>query len=916
MPSSFLTTKLRPPRLRPDVIHRARLLQRLEQSNTQPLILISAPAGFGKSTLLTDWLAHPAAPHAAWLALDQADNQPVRFWQSALAALARVMPTACQAVNPLLYLADPPPIDEILTVFINEIALLPAAYALVLDDYHLIESPAIHEAITFLIEALPNNLQLVLLTRSDPPFPLARWRARHLLTEIRAHDLRFAPAEIAAFFANFSARQAVPPLTPADLAILEERTEGWAAGLQLAQLSLQGHPDVTGFIQTFGGNHRQVLDYLTSEVLEQQPPAVQDFLLQTSILERMCAALCAALLANDQSAAHDPTPSLIRQAQATLAALERANLFVVALDEEGRWYRYHPLFATLLRKRLLQATTVDVRELHRRAAQWYEAVGLIDMAIQHAFAVDRELAIALIERHATAAWLRGDLRQLEGWLARLPATVRTSRPALALAGLWVNVIARQLPDLEEALAATPALQAVATTPALAGELALLRATVALFQAEYARVIELAQVALDHFARQPLSLRELALRAAATLNLGLAQRRQGDTAAALPLLTEAARLAQLADAPYVRLVALENLGSAQVRQGALLRAIETYQQARAIPAQPGPGFTQLTGVIDIALGEIYYEQNQLAQVRHLMPVAFQQLGQLLRGMEPGVTVRGYRLRAKTALVTGEEQAVPAILDEGERFLAHLPQPTPTITALWAVQKAQIWLQQGDLLAATGWAARLQIADTLELACFQQLTLARLRIVQFQQQANPAWRAEAAHMLALALATAEQQSWVNQQIEGLTLQALLQQATQQTTQAVTTLWQALTLAQPAHYVRTFVDLGEPVAVLLRQIQAQGTLTAYCQQLLAAFPAPTTPVLATTTTSLPHADLIEPISPREMEVLRLLALGKTNQEIADTLIIALGTVKSHTNSLFGKLGVASRTQAIARGRALGLL
>ena len=922
MPSLLLTTKLRPPRLRPDIVHRARLLQRLTAGQAQPFILVAAPAGFGKTTLLIDWLTQQPPHRTAWLALDQADNQPTQFWQSALAALAVVAPTACQEAMALLALPTPPAIPELLTLLINTVALLPDSYTLVLDDYHLIESRAVHEEVRFLIEALPSNLQLIILTRADPPFPLTRWRARGLLTEIRAHDLRFARAEIAAFFANFRTCHGGAPLSEADLAILEERTEGWAAGLQLAQLSLQGCSDVKQFIQTFGGNHKQVLDYLTSEVLEQQPPALQQFLLQTSILERLCAEVCATLIATEQGAAVEPvqpprpSPAAITQAQATLEALANANLFVVALDEEGRWYRYHALFAALLRKRLLQTAPTAVDELYRRAALWYEQAGLIDMAIQHAFAAtDRDLAIALIARHATAAWLRGDLRQLEGWLTRLPAGVLETNPALTLAKLWVNVLSRQLPDFEQALAAHPALQDGAPSPALAGEIALLRATVALFQTQYERVIDYAQLALHHFDRPSLSPREVALRAAATLNLGLAQRRQGNTAAALPLLTDAARLAQLADAPYVRMVALENLGSAHVRHGALVRAIETYRQARAIPAQPGAPIAQITGVIDIALGEIYYEQNQLERVIDLMPVAFQQLHQLLRGMEPGVTVRGYSLLARTELALGRPAAAQAAIQEAELFLARLPQPNPAISALWAVHKTRLWLQQGDLLVAhteaTGWC----VAERTELACFQQLTLARLRIAQLQQQASPAWVTEATQLLAAALATAVQNTWVSQQIEGLVLQALLQQVTQQTAQAVTTLRQALTLAQPATYIRTFVDLGEPVAALVRQVQAQGTLTAYCQQLLAAIPVPTAPILPPAA-SVHHADLIEALSPREMEVLRLLALGKTNQEIADTLIIALGTVKSHTNSLFGKLGVASRTQAIARSHDLGLL
>jgi len=913
MPNTFLTTKLRPPRPRPDIVHRARLLQRLHQGQAHPLVLVSAPAGFGKTTLVTDWIRQNSATHTAWLSLDHSDNQPNQFWQSVVATLEVVAPTVCQEAKALLHLPNSPDIQVILTALINDLAQLPDSYAIILDDYHLIEQRAIHAAVSFLIEHMPGNLQLVILTRSDPPFPLARLRARNLITEVRAHDLRFATDEIAAFFANAGALQPTLPLTASDLLILEQRTEGWIAGLQLALLSLRGRTDVTTFIQNFGGNNKQVLDYLTSEVLEQQPPAWQQFLLQTAILERMCAELCAVILGDEKI---DNLLTATNSAQAMLAALERANLFVVALDEEGRWYRYHPLFADLLRKRLRQNVIVDVDELHRRAARWYEQAGLLDLAMQHAFAcADPMLAVALIERHATATWLRGDLRQLQGWLAQLPAGVSDSTPLLALAHLWLNAISRQIHDVEQAIAAAPALQGEHSAT-IAGELALLRSTVALFRAEFSSAAHHAEAALRLFGSQQPSPRELALRAVATLNVGLAQRRQGNRTTALTLLMEAARLAQGAAAPYVALVALENLGSYQVRHGVLLRAVETYQQARAISAPLGAVSVHVAGVIDIALSEIYYEQNQLEAVVQLVPDALKGLRQLMRGMEPGPTVRGYSLLAKTELALGNSAAAQATMHECEVFLARLPQPPPTIAALWAIHRTRLWLQQGDLLAAARWAESLSVTDEVELACFQQLTLVRLRLAQVQQQPSSAWVEEATATLAAALATAEQNEWLTQQIEGLLLQSLLQQATNQPKLAMTTLLHTLTLAHPANYVRTIVDLGKPMAELIGQVQAQGMLLDYCRQLLAAFPPSALSVLSPPSATLQHAELVEPISPREGEVLHLLALGKSNQAIADTLFISLGTVKSHTNSLFGKFGVASRTQAVARARELGLL
>lgn len=913
MPSALLTTKLRPPRVRPDIVSRAPLVQRLSGSQAHPLVLISAPAGFGKTTLVTDWIRQQATTHFAWLSLDPADNEPTQFWQSVIATLERVAPAVCQEAKALLQLPNPPAIQTILTALINDLAQLPDVYAIILDDYHLIEKLAIHEAISFLLEHTPSNLQLVVLTRSDPPFPLARLRARNLITEVRAHDLRFARAEIAAFYANFRAAQAIPLLTEAELTLLEQRTEGWIAGLQLALLSLQGRTDVTGFIQNFGGTNKLVLDYLASEVLDQQPPAMQHFLLQTSILDRMCAELCAALLADEKT---DNPVSDIGSAQATLATLERANLFVVALDEEGRWYRYHSLFADLLRKRLRQNATVDVDALHRRAARWCEQAGLLDLAVQHVFAsADPGLTVAFVERHATAAWLRGDLRQLQGWLIQLPAGVIESTPALALAQLWLNTISRQLHDVEQVIATIPALQG-ARSPIVEGEIALLCSTVALFHTQFSNAVQYAEEARHLLTSEQPTQRELALRAVATLNLGLAQRRQGNRTSALTLLTEAARLAQGAEAPYVALVALENLGSYQVRHGTLLRAVETYQQARTISASLGAASVQAAGVIDIALSEIYYEQNQLERVGQLVPDALKQLRQLMRGMEPGPIVRGYSLLAKTALALDNPTSVRSIMQECEVFLARLPQLTATIAELWAIHKSRLWLLQDDLMIAMRWAASRPVTEEMELTCFQQLTLVHLRLAQLRQHHSSAWVEEATAALTQALATAEQNGWLTQQIEGLLLQSLLQQVTNQPKAAMTTLVHALTLAHTANYVRTIVDLGKPMAELLMQVQAQGMLLDYCRQLLAAFPAAALPALSPPSATHHHPALFEAISAREMEVLHLVALGKSNQAIADTLVISLGTVKSHTNSLFGKLGVTSRTQAAARARELGLL
>ena len=443
MSTPILATKLYIPPLRPKVVFRPRLIERLNEGLHRKLTLISAPAGFGKTTLVSEWVAGCERP-SAWLSLDEGDNDPTRFLAYLVAALQTVAANIGKGVLGMLQSPQPPPTESILTALLNELTAIPDNFVLILDDYHVIDARPIDHTLTFLVEHLPPQMHLVIATREDPQLPLARLRVRGQLTELRVSDLRFTPSEAAEFL---NQRMALN-LSAEDITALEARTEGWIAGLQLAAISLQGHKDATGFIKSFTGSHHFVLDYLVEEVLQQQPESVQTFLLRTSILERLCGPLCDAVVL-------DPSAS----GRETLEYLEHANLFIVPLDNERRWYRYHHLFADLLRQRLHQSTAAskgdemgDVAELHRRASAWYEDNGLELEAFHHATAAnDVEHAERLIEGKGMPLHFRGAVTPVLNWLKSLPTTVLDNHPSLWTTYASVLLVTGQVTSVEQTL---------------------------------------------------------------------------------------------------------------------------------------------------------------------------------------------------------------------------------------------------------------------------------------------------------------------------------------------------------------------------------------------------------------------------------------------------------------------------------
>src|SRR5919199_4487021 len=603
MSTPVLATKLFIPPPRPRAVPRPRLTERLNEGLHRKLTLISAPAGFGKTTLVSAWVAGCPRP-AAWLSLDEGESDPARFLTYLVAALQTVTPSIGAGLMRVLQASQPPSIESILTALLNEITALPDTFVLVLDDYHVIDAKPVDTALTFLLEHLPPRMHLVMATREDPSPPLARPRARGDLSELRATDLRFTPAEAAEFLNAVMGLR----LAPDDIAALEARTEGWIAGLHLAALSMQGHPDATGFIQSFTGSHQFVLDYLVAEVLDQQPANVQTFLLRTSILDRLCGSLCDAVLLDSSAAG-----------QATLEYLEHANLFLVPLDNERRWYRYHHLFADLLRQRLHQgaaASTGDgageIPELHRRASQWYEDHGLELEAFQHAVAADDiERAERLLGGTGIPRHFRGATTTILHWLASLPPTVLNARPALWWRHAWLLLTTGQTTGVEEKLQAAeaalaqgaPGSEADDTTRNLIGQIAAARAVLAVTGYQVETMLTQARRALLY-----LPPTNLTLRATANWTLGCAYQHQGDRAAARRAFTESIALSQACGDSFTTIMATNGLADMQIAENQLYMAAETFQRVLQLLGDPP---LPVACEAHRNLAQIHYEWNDLA-----------------------------------------------------------------------------------------------------------------------------------------------------------------------------------------------------------------------------------------------------------------------------------------------------------------
>ena len=907
----LLATKLHVPRPRPDLVPRPRLAERLDEGLARGLMLVCAPAGYGKTVLLADWARRGQQP-VAWLSLDVGDNDPARFWRHCVAALDQGRPGLAGRVAPLLGPPAPASYEGLVTALINELAAEPDAgqALLVLDDYHLIDSETVHTSLGFLLEHRPPGLRLVLASRSDPPLALARLRGRGRLAELRAADLRFTADESAALLRQTAAGPGAA-LPDTAVAALAARTEGWAAGLQLAALSLLGQPDAAGFVAEFTGSHRFVLDFLTEEVLEHQSERVRTFLLETSVLERLSGPLCDAVTGRPGG-------------QELLEQVERAGLFLMPLDEVRGWWRYHHLFADLLRVRLQEEQPGLAARLHRNAAAWYAECGLADDAIRHAVAAgEMTWAARLVEQDFDMVYnVRGEGATIQRWFSAFPADLVQSRPRLLLVQALLMATSGRLDAVDALLDAAERADADAvdepfepTVSRAASMLVNVPAYIAIDRSYLAQLRGDAE-GTAAFAAQALAVigeGERLLDSVARWQLAIAAWLGGRLAEAERALVDGIAGLHAAGLLAVAASSVYELGQVQRARGRLDAAVQACQQALEVTVVPGRPPWAAAGPAYVGLGELAYERNE-------MEIALQHVTEGIALCRQWV----YTTQLAAGLVTlawiRQAAGDPAgALDAIGEAVRVAPGPPGLFNPVPA-QRARLLLAQGDLAAAAHWMKECGLDADDEPDYGQepgQLVLARVLLAQ-------GLPGQALALLDRLYAAAVAQDRIGSVIEAGALRALALAASGEESGAVAALADALTLACPQGYVRIFVDEGKPMAALLgRLIMAQRAGQAAAEaplsclaRLQRAFDSgPALPVPGRLATRVVPG-LVEALTERELEVLGMLAAGRSNQAVARELVVTINTVKKHVSHILDKLGTANRTEAVARARELGLI
>jgi LuxR family transcriptional regulator, maltose regulon positive regulatory protein len=914
-PGVLLATKLHVPRSRPGHVARPLLMGRLAEGiESSRLVLVSSPAGFGKTTLLAEWAWTGERP-VAWLSLDDGDNDPARFWRHATTALDRVRPGIADRVTPLLGPPSPVSFEGLVTALINELADAAETVVLVVDDYHLVQAPEVHQSLQLLLEYLPPSLRLVIASRADPPLPLARWRARGQLAEFREADLRFTLEEAAALLGSVAGAE----LPASAVTALEDRTEGWVAGLQLAAISLQDHHDPAGFVEGFSGSHRYVLDYLAEEVLDHQPEPLRGFLLETSVLERLSGGLCDATTGRTDS-------------QQLLEQIERVNLFLVPLDEVRGWWRYHQLFTELLRVRLRQERPERVAELHRAAAAWYERHGMVDDAVGHARAAgDPGWVARLIECHFEAMLGRSEDATLRRWLETLPVEVAGSRPRLLLAQAFWALIGSRVEAVERLLDAAERASAdaggepyepsvgrsaslVANMPAA---IAQMRAAVAQLRGDPDQTVAFARLSLA-----ALDEGEWMLTSITRWYLIVAEWLAGRPAAAeRGFASSRSSIAAWRANGEPTLVAwgYYYLGRVQRARGHLSAALATYQETlEAVAGEPGRPAMPAAGVAYVGMAEVDYERDELdSALEHAnRGVALaRRLGWTLP------LASGLSILARIRQAKGDPAGALEAIHEAENVqlsdaVVGLLNPAPA----W---RARLDLANGRAEAAARWTRQRDLAPDDPPSYPRECDYLVLARVLLAQQAPE----QALAMLERWTDLATTQERTESIVELRALQALAHAAREDEPAALAALTEALALGAPAGYLRVFVDEGLPMAAVFRRLlasqhlertmDAQAVPREYLALLAVAFERAGAPIRTPTRRgTLVVPGLIDPLSERELQVLGLLADGRSNKAIAEELFISLDTVKRHVSHVLDKLGAANRTQAVARARELKVL
>ena len=892
MSTPFLKTKIHIPPIRSDLVSRSHLTERLDEGFRQgcKLTLVSAPAGYGKTTLLNSWIAHSELHRCvAWVSLDEGDNDPVRFWTYFIAALQSVQADIGEIARTMVQSPRAPPIESVLTALLNQIAEISCPLVLVLDDYHAINAQPIHDALAFLLDHMPAHMRLVIASRVDPPLPLARLRGRGQLSEIRQADLQFTVDEAAVFLNRVMGLG----LSKDSVVTLARRVEGWIAGLQMTAISMRGRGDMAGSIEVLAGATHYILDYLVEEVLQQQSTEIRSFLLQTSILDRLCGSLCDTV--TGQKGGH-----------AILRMLEQANLFVAPLDKEQQWYRYHRLFADMLVKQMTEQQPDQLPDLHRRAAQWYERSGFVDNGVKHALAAgDAGWAARMMEQAAEDLLLSGQGATLQRWLRSFPQDILRDRPLLCVYRSFLMLPeGSQAEEIESWLSYAKEADSAGM---VAGEISLVRAYLCLDKRASSTFV---QDALDRIPEERLYFRNFALSHQGVIHL-----HRGELGHAYQSFSEMAGIGRLCESPTIIVEALCRLAEIAVVRGQLYQAEAFYEQALELCTDRQGKWQMLAGEPLIGLGRLHYERNNLEKAKELIVIGID----LLSTIANVKTIAGHFMLAHIWRSEGDENKAHQSMLKAQQIVESWALPEIGLS-VFSSKKVDFELAQGDIEEALRTIRSRGLAETIHGNSLRQdiasCTFSLLRTLEYIGVAKiklmQGYYCDALSILDPLLELAMTSGWSREVINIQILCALAMKGKGDLDRALDSLEHALSLAEPEGFVRAFVKGGKAMFELLHQAAGRDFASVYIHRLLSEFRQSARSKVAIDPS--PVFPLIEPLTARETEVVELLLRGWSDKAIARELVISVATVRKHLRNIYGKLGVHSRGEAVAIVRELG--